>query len=154
MRNTLESYRYQIEQNGFTFEEKIDDNVPPMKVDREAMARSLLNLVNNALKYSQDRKYIGVNLYRQNEFREAGSGGPRHWHSARRAVRRSSRSFTGSAIRWCTTPKAAGWACRWCATLCRAHGGEVAVDSEPGRGSTFIITLPVNPTGNGERATA
>ncbi len=40
--------------------------VPPMRVDREAMARSLLNLVNNALKYSQDQKYIGVNLYRDN----------------------------------------------------------------------------------------
>ena len=63
--NTLDSYRYQMEQSGFQFEEKIDD-VPPMRVDREAMARSLLNLVNNALKYSQDRKYIGVNLYRDN----------------------------------------------------------------------------------------
>src|SRR5437879_10670513 len=30
------------------------------------MARSLVNLVNNALKSSQDRKYIGVNLYREN----------------------------------------------------------------------------------------
>src|SRR5262249_45033936 len=59
--NTLDSYRYQIEQQGFTYEEKIDD-VPPLRVDREAMARSLLNLVNNALKYSQDRKFIGVNL--------------------------------------------------------------------------------------------
>ena len=63
--NTLDSYRYQLEQNGFQFEEKIDE-VPPMRVDREAMARSLLNLVNNALKYSQDRKFISVNLYRDN----------------------------------------------------------------------------------------
>ncbi|HXQ33828.1 MAG TPA: HAMP domain-containing sensor histidine kinase, partial [Anaerolineales bacterium] len=63
--NTLESYRYQIEQHGFTLEERIGD-VPPLRVDREAMARSLVNLVNNALKYSQDRKYIGVNLYREN----------------------------------------------------------------------------------------
>jgi len=61
VRNTLESYRYQIEQHGFTFEENVSE-VPPLKVDREAMARSLVNLVNNALKYSQDRKYIGVNL--------------------------------------------------------------------------------------------
>ena len=65
MANTLESYRYEIEQHGFTLEEKIDP-VPHVRVDREAMARSLVNLVNNALKYSQDRKYIGVNLYREN----------------------------------------------------------------------------------------
>ena len=66
VRNTLESYRYQIEQSGFAFEEKIADDVPALNVDREAMARSLLNLVNNALKYSQDQKYIGVNLFRDN----------------------------------------------------------------------------------------
>src|SRR5256712_7703416 len=65
VRNTLDSYRYQIEQHGFTYEEKIDE-VPPVRVDREAMARSLVNLVNNALKYSQDRKFIGVNIYRDN----------------------------------------------------------------------------------------
>jgi len=46
--NTLDSYRYQLEQSGFQFEEKIDE-VPSMRVDREAMARSLLNLVNNTL---------------------------------------------------------------------------------------------------------
>src|SRR6202041_3185180 len=66
VRNTLESYRYQIEQSGFAFEEKIADDIPPLSIDREAMARSLLNLVNNALKYSQDQKYIGVNLFRDN----------------------------------------------------------------------------------------
>src|SRR5205085_2763244 len=65
VQNTLDSYRYQIEQNGFTFEEHIED-VPALRVDREAVARSLVNLINNALKYSQDRKFLGVNLYRAN----------------------------------------------------------------------------------------
>src|SRR5579864_6000127 len=45
VRTTLDSYRYQIEQSGFAFEEKISENVPPMMVDREAISRSLLNLV-------------------------------------------------------------------------------------------------------------
>src|SRR5581483_10001285 len=65
VKNTMESYRYQIEQHGFTLEENIEP-VPAMRVDREAVARSLVNLLNNALKYSQDRKFIGVNLYRAN----------------------------------------------------------------------------------------
>src|SRR5207302_4645973 len=64
--STLESYRFQIQQNGFAFEENISGDIPPVIVDREAIAGSLLNLLNNALKYSKDRKYIGVSLYRSN----------------------------------------------------------------------------------------
>jgi len=51
VRSTLESYRFEIEQNGFEFEQKIDNNLPPLTVDREAITRTLLNLVNNAVKY-------------------------------------------------------------------------------------------------------
>src|SRR5207248_10594806 len=47
VRSTLDAYRYQIEQNGFSYEEHITDDLPPVRVDREAIARSLLNLVNN-----------------------------------------------------------------------------------------------------------
>src|SRR5258707_650366 len=45
VRSTLDSYRFQIEQNGFAFEENICSDIPPVTVDREAIARSLLNLV-------------------------------------------------------------------------------------------------------------
>ena len=44
VRNTLDNYRYQIEQQGFAFEESIDSNLPPVRVDREAIARALVNL--------------------------------------------------------------------------------------------------------------
>ena len=70
VRSTLESYRFEIEQSGFNFEQKIDSDVPPLLVDREAIARSLLNLVNNALKYSSTEKYLGIKLYRHKRRRE------------------------------------------------------------------------------------
>src|SRR5260370_2164041 len=66
VRGTLDSYRFEIEQNGFQFEQKIDNDLPQVWVDREAIARSLLNLLNNATKYSATEKYLGVNLYRHN----------------------------------------------------------------------------------------
>ncbi len=66
VRNTLDSYRYQIEQQGFALEESIDANLPAVRVDREAIARALVNLVNNALKYSTEEKFLGVKLYREN----------------------------------------------------------------------------------------
>ena len=144
VRNTLESYRYQIEQNGFTFEEKIEDQIPPLRVDRESIARSLLNLVNNALKYSQDRKYIGVNLYRQNaavklEVVDHGIGIPQE------EQQKIFDKFYRVGDPLVHNTKGSGLGLSIVRHVVRAHGGEVAVDSEPGRGSRFIITLPLTP---------
>src|SRR5207248_4188282 len=66
VRNTLDSYRYQIEQQGFSLDDNIDVDLPAVRVDREAIARALVNLLNNALKYSKGEKYLGVKLYRDN----------------------------------------------------------------------------------------
>jgi signal transduction histidine kinase len=152
VRNTLESYRYQIEQNGFTFDEKIADDVPAMRVDREAVARSLLNLVNNALKYSQDQKYIGVNLFRDNgsiklQVIDHGIGIP---YSEQRKIFDKFYRVGDPLVH---NTKGSGLGLSLVRHIARAHGGEVTVDSTPGEGSRFTITLPVNSEGAGLRTT-
>ena len=148
--NTLDSYRYQIEQNGFTFEEKIDE-VPPLRIDREAMARSLVNLVNNALKYSQDRKYIGVNLYRENgsvklEVIDHGIGIPRDEQC------KIFEKFYRVGDPLVHNTKGSGLGLSLVRHIAQAHGGEVFVDSAPGRGSKFTIALPLGRGENGNKA--
>ncbi len=150
VRNTLDSYRYQIEQHGFTYEEKIDE-VPPVRVDREAMARSLVNLVNNALKYSQDRKFIGVNLYRDNgslklEVVDHGIGIPHQEQS------KIFEKFYRVGDPLVHNTKGSGLGLSLVRHIAQAHGGDVLVDSSPGQGSKFTITLPMNPAEN--RSTA
>ena len=141
VRNTLESYKYQIEQQGFAFEERIEP-VPPMRVDREALARSLVNLVNNALKYSQDRKFIGVNLYRKNgsvklEVVDHGIGIPAQEQD------RIFEKFYRVGDPLVHNTKGSGLGLSLVRHIVNAHGGDVSVDSAPGEGSTFTITLPV-----------
>ncbi len=151
--NTLDSYRYQLEQSGFQFEEKIDE-VPPMRVDREAMARSLLNLVNNALKYSQDRKYIGVNLYRDNgsvklEVVDQGIGIP---HQEQQKIFEKFYRVGDPLVH---NTKGSGLGLSLVRHIVQAHGGDVSVDSAPGQGSKFTIVLPVKPAPyNGGTASA
>ena len=141
--NTLDSYRYQIEQQGFTFEEKVEP-VPPLRVDREAMARSLVNLVNNALKYSQDRKYIGVNLYRDNgsvklEVIDHGIGIP---HQEQGKIFEKFYRVGDPLVH---NTKGSGLGLSLVRHIIQAHGGAVTVDSSPGQGSKFTIALPVQP---------
>lgn len=141
VRSTLESYRFEIEQNGFKFEEKIDSDVPPLYVDREAIARSLLNLVNNAVKYSSNEKYLAVRLYRHSngvnlEVVDHGIGIPAKEHL------KIFEKFYRVGDPLVHNTKGSGLGLSLVRHIVKAHGGEVAVESAPGKGSRFIITLP------------
>ncbi len=141
VRSTLESYRFEIEQNGFYYEQKIS-NVPPLQVDREAIARSLLNLVNNAVKYSANEKYLGIHLYHRDdrvhlEVVDHGIGIP-----AKEQPKIFEKFYrVGDPLVHNT--KGSGLGLSLVRHIVQAHGGEVRVESAPGRGSKFIITLPV-----------
>jgi signal transduction histidine kinase len=142
VRSTLESYRYEIEQSGFQFEQKIDNNLPQVWVDREAIARSLLNLVNNAVKYSATEKYLGVHLYRHNggvnlEVVDHGIGIPAKEHC------KIFEKFYRVGDPLVHNTKGSGLGLSLVRHIVLAHGGEVAVESQPGQGSKFTITLPV-----------
>ena len=147
VRSTLESYRFEIEQNGFRLEEKIEDNLPPLQVDREAIARSLLNLVNNAVKYSVSDKYLGVSLYRRNggvnlEVVDHGIGIPPNEQA------KIFEKFYRACDPLVHNTKGSGLGLSLVRHIVEAHGGEVGVESSPGKGSKFTITLPVqNPAG-------
>ncbi len=144
VRTTLESYRYQIEQHGFKFEENIAEDIPPMVVDREAIARSLVNLVNNAIKYSASERYLAVNLRRSNgsvklEVVDHGIGIPRSeqpkiFDKLYRVCDPLVHNTKGSGLGLCLVRH-----------IAQAHGGEVAVESTPGKGSKFSLVLPVMP---------
>jgi signal transduction histidine kinase len=142
VRSTLESYRFEIEQNGFHFEQNIDNNLPPLKVDREAIARSLLNLVSNAVKYSASRKYLGVHLYRRDgnvnlEVVDHGIGIP-----AKEQLKIFEKFYrVGDPLVHNT--KGSGLGLSLVRHIVQAHGGQVAVESAPGHGSKFIIILPL-----------
>jgi signal transduction histidine kinase len=154
--STLDSYRFQIQQNGFGFEEYISPDIPSVKVDREAIARSLLNLVNNALKYSKDNKYIAVKLYRTNgsvklEVQDRGIGIPANEQE------KIFEKFYRCGDPLVHNVKGSGLGLSLVRHIVRAHGGDVLVESAPDKGSKFTIALPLvlaSQTGNSESAVA
>jgi signal transduction histidine kinase len=151
--STLDSYRFQIEQNGFAFEEHISPDIPPVNVDREAIARSLLNLVNNALKYSKDKKFVGVSLYRSNgsvnlEVQDQGIGiSPNEQEKIFEKFYRCGDPLVHNV-------KGSGLGLSLVRHIARAHGGDVLVESAPEKGSKFTIALPLTPSSHAGAAIA
>ena len=101
-------------------------------MDREAIARALVNLVNNALKYSSRDKFLGVRLYRDNgvvklevAITESASRGG----ISRRFLRiLSCRRSLGH------NTKGSGLGLSLVRHITQAHGGEIEVESTPGKG--------------------
>src|SRR2546421_3869842 len=142
VRNTLDSYRYQIEQQGFAFQESIDPNLPVVRVDREAIARAVVNLVNNALKYSDGEKFLGVKLYRDNgsvklEVEDHGIG------IAGRDQSKIFEKFYRTGDPLVHNTKGSGLGLSLVRHITEAHGGDIAVESTPGKGSRFILSMPL-----------
>jgi signal transduction histidine kinase len=151
VRSTLDAYRYQIEQNGFAFESRIAEDLPPVRVDREAIARSLLNLVNNAVKYSSNEKFLSVNLYRTNgavkiEVIDHGIGIPPGEQG------KIFEKFYRAGDPLVHNTKGSGLGLSLVRHIVQAHGGEVFVESAPGKGSKFTIALPIAAAGQELRA--
>ncbi|MFY9610746.1 MAG: HAMP domain-containing sensor histidine kinase [Blastocatellia bacterium] len=142
VRNTLDAYRYQIEKHGFEFELNIDSSIPPVRVDREAIARALVNLVNNALKYSDHEKFLVVRLYRANgvvklEVVDRGIG------IARREQSKIFEKFYRTCDPLVHNTKGSGLGLSLVRHITHAHGGQVDVESTPGKGSKFTLSLPL-----------
>lgn len=143
VRNTLDSYRYQIEQNGFAIEENIEDGLPKLLADREAIARSLVNLINNAVKYSANDKNLLVKLYRMNgsvrlEVADHGIGIPPTEQN------KIFEKFYRVSDPLVHNTKGSGLGLSLVRHVVEAHGGRVWVDSAPGLGSKFTVLLPIN----------
>jgi signal transduction histidine kinase len=144
VRRTLDSYRYQIEQQGFTLRENILDDLPALWVDREAIARSLLNLVNNAMKYSREEKFLAVEVYRDDgvvrlDVVDRGIGIPR---SEQPKIFEKFYRISDPLVH---ESKGSGLGLSLVRHIAEAHGGCVTVESAPGKGSRFTISLPVRP---------
>ena len=142
VRNTLDTYRYQIEKNGFEFEMNIAPGIPAMRLDREAIARALLNLVNNAIKYSADEKFLLVKLYRaagvvKLEVVDRGIG------IARQDQSKIFEKFYRTCDPLVHNTKGSGLGLSLVRHITHAHGGEVEVESTPGKGSKFTLSLPL-----------
>ena len=147
VRETLEAYRFQLQQQGFSVASRIAENVPPISADADALTQALLNLIDNAIKYSPERKSLSVELERRDgealiSVEDQGVGIPeREQDKIFDMFYRVERGLVHSV-------KGSGLGLSLVKHIVEAHGGRILVTSRPGEGSRFSIVLPLNNGGS------
>jgi len=140
--DTLEAYRFYLRDRGFEFDISLPPSPVLISMDEDAIGQVLLNLLNNAEKYSGEQKYIGVKMALHEDqvlitVEDKGPGIPPS--DLKHIFEKFYRGGSGPAreVQGC------GLGLTIVKSTIEGHGGHIRVESDLGRGSRFIITLPL-----------
>ena len=137
---SLDVYRHRLEREGFKLTTKIDSDLPETMLDENAMTLLLLNLLENAVKYG--RGEIAVYLDAAGQSAAARRAATRGRGSPPRSTAHL-RALLPHAQARGTNVRGSGIGLSLVKHIAEAHGGNVIVDSEPGRGAAFIVDIPL-----------
>ncbi len=116
---------------------------PHLAVDKDALAQVLMNLLDNAVKYSNGRKDLEVEVESRNDevriaVQDHGIGIP--LSEQKKIFEKFYRVGSGLVH----DVKGSGLGLSIVQHVVKAHGGRVEIQSTPGEGSRFTIVLPAN----------
>ncbi|OGO00408.1 MAG: hypothetical protein A2Y58_05915 [Chloroflexi bacterium RBG_13_51_52] len=121
----------------------IAEEIPTVNIDEGRIGEVLTNLVENAVKFSEDNTNIYIKAINKNKevlisVADEGIGIPLELHQ-----RIFERFFQGDG-RKAGRRKGTGLGLAICQGIVEAHGGEIWVESTPGKGAKFSFNIPVN----------
>jgi two-component system sensor histidine kinase SenX3 len=138
----MEAFRYPLAQRGFKVDVVVAPDLPDVPMDPAAIKQALGNLVDNAIKYSGERRRLVVAARAEGdrvaiEVADEGIGIPaveaeRIFEKFYRIGRSETQGSRGSGVGLALVKH-----------IAVAHGGRVGVESRPGEGSRFTLYLPV-----------
>jgi len=117
------------------------DTIAPLSCDAELIRRVLVNLLDNALKFTPAGGTVRLRAREQDgttrvEVVDDGAGIPAEAHAL------IFEKFAQAKLEPVQRRHASGLGLAFCKLAIEAHGGAIGVISEPGHGSTFWFTLP------------
>jgi len=147
VRSVAGEFAQEVAERGYRVEIAGGEDAVPVRADREALARAVWNLLDNAVKYSPTVKSVWIATRSEAgrvtiDVRDEGVG------ITRDQQRRIFDKFVRGAGAASAGVKGTGLGLSMVRHIVRAHDGTITVASEPGRGSTFTIGLPAVVAGN------
>ena len=142
VRSSLEAYKYQISDNGFKIESELPDEPVIQRIDKDAISQVLLNLLNNAVKYSDEEKYILVKVHKDQasaliSVTDHGVG------ITKDQMKKIFDKFYRVSADLTKETRGSGLGLTLAKHIVEAHGGTIEVESVVGKGSMFTVRLPM-----------
>jgi signal transduction histidine kinase len=120
----------------------VPDTLPEIRADREALAQVLANLLDNALKYTGEERRIALRAHKSgavlaftvedNGIGIADDQRGEIFEPFHQVDQRLSRTREGAGLGLAIVQR-----------IVKAHGGEITVAGEPGKGSVFTVKIPL-----------
>ncbi|MDE5422889.1 HAMP domain-containing histidine kinase [Ancylomarina sp. DW003] len=140
----LENYRQHLDKKGFQIDMFLDANLPDIKMDKEAVSEAIINLIDNAMKYSNNIKYIRI----ETEMKETFACLKITDHGIGIASADLSlvfdKFFRVSSGDLAYKAKGSGIGLSIVKHIMDAHNGKVEVESKLGEGSCFSLCFPIH----------
>jgi signal transduction histidine kinase len=134
-----------LTEGGFQLEIKIAPELPAVLADASALARALQNLLNNAMKYGGENRWIGIKA----ELVKNGAAQEVQITVSDQGIGISAEDqrhifepfYRGSDVK-AAQIHGNGLGLSLVKNIVSAHNGRIRVDSTEGQGSVFTLTLP------------
>jgi two-component system phosphate regulon sensor histidine kinase PhoR len=145
IKSVFDMYSYHIEQEGFILNTELDEQIPRVQVDREAVSEAFINLIDNAIKYSKDNKEISVRTGISDEsvFLEVEDKGIGIEQNQQHAIFEKFYRISSALVH---DTKGSGLGLSLVQHIMNSHGGKIVLESESGEGSTFRLLFPLKRT--------
>jgi len=142
VRGTVAAFQRTVATKGYKVELTLPSAGCRVRADRDALGRAIWNLLDNAVKYSPERRTVWVEAAPRESrlaitVRDEGMGIPR---AEQRAI---FEKFVRGASSRNAGVKGTGLGLAMVRHIVTAHGGEVQLESAPGTGSRFTILVPL-----------
>jgi len=139
---TLQNFKKENMQRVIEIKTLLANNIPPLKIDKNALTQVIYNLLDNALKFSGQKKEVQVIIVREVNnliIKVSDNGIGIHQNELEKIFEKF---YQGrNAIKY--SAKGTGLGLTLVKHIVEAHGGDITVESKLGHGSTFSMVLPI-----------
>jgi two-component system phosphate regulon sensor histidine kinase PhoR len=146
-----QNYNYHLYNKGFDFDYEPGINLPKVMIDREAVSEAIVNLLDNAVKYSGETKFIKMVIGSEIDsvFIEVQDKGIGISEEDQKKVFDKFYRVTSGLVH---ATKGTGLGLSLVKQIMDAHKGKIILKSKLGEGSSFKLLFPKNSqSNNGEK---